>query len=165
MTEQVAGPQVEAAVTPVPPPVLAPPVLSAEQRALLRAAVNRIIPGNERMPPAADVEVAASIERTLSTTLRLRRLFLDGIAELAVAGFLDLEPAQQTSVLERLEAERAAFFEALVEHTYRGYYTHPEVLAALNYGPPPQPYGRTLPPFDPELLAKQRARPPFWRRA
>jgi hypothetical protein len=165
MTEQVAGPQVEAAVTPVPTPALAPPVLTSEQRALLRAALNRIIPSNERMPSAGDIDVGATIERTLSTTPRLRRLFLDGIAELAITGFLELEPAGQTAVLRRFERDEPAFFSALLEHTYRGYYTHPTILEKLRYGPPPQPLGRTLPAFDPELLAKQRARAPFWRRA
>jgi Gluconate 2-dehydrogenase subunit 3 len=163
VTEEVAGPQVEAAVTPVPTPSVAPAVLSMEQHAVLRAALNRIVPAGGDMPAAGDIDIGSFIERTLATTPRLRRLFLDGLAELAVAGFLQLSAMEQTRVLQQLELQKSAFFAALVEHTYRGYYTHPEVLARLSDAGPPQPRGRTLPPFDPKLLEKQRARAPFWR--
>jgi hypothetical protein len=54
---------------------------------------------------------------------------------------------------------------ALVEHTYRGYYTLPVVRRAVGVDRPPQPIGYELPPFDPALLAVQRQRAPFWRKA
>lgn len=165
MTDQVAGPQVEAAVTPVPPQVVAQPVLSEEQHELVRAALNRIIPASENMPAAGDLEVGSFIERSMSTTPSLRRILLDCIAELAIARFHEISAREQTAVLQRLQAENPDFLVALVEHTYRGYYTHPDVLSKLEYGPPPQPSGRVLPPFDLELLAFQRARQPFWRHA
>ena len=62
-------------------------------------------------------------------------------------------------------ASAQAFFAALIEHTYRGYYTDPRVYTAIGYTHrPPQPLGHELPLFDPSLLEKQRQRAPFWRR-
>jgi hypothetical protein len=75
-----------------------------------------------------------------------------------------LNEAAQTAVLERVEQSHPAFFTALVDHAYRAYYTLPMVQQSLGWNRPPQPLGHTLPPFDPNLLAQQRSRAPFWRR-
>jgi len=167
---EVAGPQTAAAVVAQPTPPSAPAVLDNEQRALLRAALSRIIPPrDDGLPGAGDLDVAASIERTLAISASLRRLFLDGLLAITLtspASFVGLDPAQQTAVLERVEQRAPAFFAALVEHAYRGYYTHPRVIAAHGAAArPPQPLGHQLPVFDPALLAQQRQRPPFWRPA
>ena len=71
--------------------------------------------------------------------------------------------------MRRVEAAAPAFFAALVNHCYRGFYIHSRVLqhleATVGYAArPPQPLGHALPPWDDELLASQRARAPFWRR-
>jgi hypothetical protein len=169
---EVAGPQAESAVTSQPTPASALAVLDDAQRALLRAALNCIVPARGDLPGAGDLEVGASIERTLARSVRLRRLFLDGLGEVAIASqrltrmaFVGLEPAAQTSVLESVEQHAPAFFVALVEHCYRGYYTLAEVQRAVGFEPrPPQPLGHQLPPFDPALLEQQRQRAPFWRR-
>jgi Gluconate 2-dehydrogenase subunit 3 len=163
----VAGPRAEAAVAPPSPPRAAPAVLAVAERALLRAILNHIVPASENMPGAGDLEVVGSIERTLADSPRLRRLFLDGLRDIAIASrgdFVSLAPTVQTEILQRIEQSQPAFFTALVEHTYRGYYTHPLVQQALN-ARAPQPIGYELPPFDPSLLDKQRQRPPFWRPA
>jgi hypothetical protein len=168
----VAGPQAAPAVTPQPTPPAAPPILDAQQRALLRAALNRIVPArpDASLPGAGDLDVPARIERTLAVSAKLRRLFLDGLATIAVtcpdAPFIDLDPARQTAVLLQVEQRSPAFFVALVEHTYRGYYTHPAVCASLGEGARiPQPHGHQLQPFNPDLLLQQRQRAPFWRPA
>jgi len=162
----VAGPQSEAAVVPEPTPSVAPPVLSDEQRALLRAVCNRIVPAHGTIAAAGDLGAGASIERTLAESPHLRRLFLDGLASIAITAqrtnstdFGALGETSQVAILESVERVSPAFFTALVEHTYRGYYTAPGVRAR-----PPQPIGYELPAFDPALLDKQRQRAPFWRR-
>jgi hypothetical protein len=166
---EVAGPQAEAAVTSRPTPTSAPRVLDATQRALLRSILNRIVPSRADLPGAGDLDVGDSIERTLVASPRLRRLFLDGLREVEImAGFapefVHLEAARQTGVLETVEQNAPAFFVALVEHTYRGYYALAAVQLAVGFEPrPPQPLGHTLPPFDPALLDQQRQRAPFWR--
>jgi hypothetical protein len=133
----------------------------------LRSVLNCIVPEGADLPGAGDLDVDASIEGTLSTAPKLRRLFLDGLAQVAIASpqgsFTELDRAQQTQVLEQVERQAPAFFVALVEHAYRGYYTLPRVARSLGSGPP-QPLGHTLPVFDPALLDRQRQRNPFWRR-
>jgi hypothetical protein len=171
----VAGPQAEPSVVAGPqaePPVLAAPaVLDDAQRALLRAMLNCIVPEIDDLPGAGDLDVGSSIEGTLATAPKLRRLFLDGLAQVAIVSqqassqaFTTLDRERQTRVLELIEQQAPAFFVALVEHTYRGYYTLPRVVRALGVGPP-QPLGHTLPVFDPSLLDRQRERRPFWRSA
>jgi hypothetical protein len=142
-------------------------MLDREQRELLRLVLNRIVPAKPDLPGAGDLGVGDRIERTLTVDIRLRRLFLDGLAAIATATpepFARLEAAQQTAVLHGVEQQAPAFFAALVDHTYRGYYTQARVLTAIGLEPrPPQPLGHRLPPFDPELLRQQRERAPFWR--
>lgn len=171
----VAGPQSEAAVAPASElyPAATPAVLSAEQRQLLVAVLDRIVPPNGALPGAGGLGVDAAIDRTLALTPRLRRLFLDGLAEIAVTAegatgheFLALDAATQERVLRTVEEAGPAFFAALVEHAYRGYYVRPEVHAAIGYATrPPQPLGHELAPWRDELLQLQVDRAPFWRRA
>jgi hypothetical protein len=170
----VAGPQAIAAVTPREAPAVAPRVLDGEQTALLVAVLNRIVPATPEMPGAGDLGVAETIDRTLAANPLLRRLFNDGLVRIEVesarhtgdagAGFVALDGERQDAALRAVERAVPAFFAALVEHTYRGYYTHPRVYRAIDYAHrPPQPLGYHLPMFDPALLETQRQRAPFWR--
>jgi Gluconate 2-dehydrogenase subunit 3 len=164
----VAGPQAEPAVVQEPPAAIAPlRLLDDAQRSLLRFVLNRVIPPHGELSGAGDLGAGATIERTLVESPRLRRLFLDGLKTIEVSAprpFVELSEAAQTAVLQRVEHSHPAFFTALVDHTYRAYYTLPEVQQSLGWYRPPQPLGHTLPPFDPSLLAQQRTRAPFWRR-
>jgi hypothetical protein len=175
----VAGPQTEAAVTSVEAAAPAgpfaapmPPILSDAQRQLFVAVLDRIVPAREGLAGAGGLGVDTMIERTLALTPSLRRLFLEGLTVIEVAGasqsddgFLALDPAVQEEVLRLVEARAPVFFAALVEHTYRGYYTLPDVQAAIGYPTrPPQPDGQAMPAFREELLTIQRKREPFWRR-
>ena len=72
--------------------------------------------------------------------------------------FLALDAATQERVLRSVEEAEPAFFAALVEHAYRGYYVRPEVHAAIGYATrPPQPLGHELAPLREELLQLQAA--------
>lgn len=170
----VAGPQAISSVTPREPPAVAPRVLDDAQTALLTAVLNRIVPAAGGMPGAGDLGVAVTIDRTLAAYPLLRRLFQDGFVEIEIesarqssgakAGFTELDGDRQDAVLQAVEAVHPAFFAALIEHAYRGYYTDPRVYAAIGYAHrPPQPLGHELPLFDPAMLEKQRQRAPFWR--
>ena len=170
-----AGPQAAAAVTPREATAAAPNILSEEERTLLTAVLNGIIPPGDGKPGAGEIGVAATIERTMAASAPLRRLFRDGLIAIDVAsareysngtqiGFASLDASAQLAVLRAVEQELPTFFAALVDHTYRGYYTDPHVYAAIEYDHrPPQPLGHYLPPFDPALLERQRTRAPFWR--
>ena len=125
------------------------------------------------LPGAGGLGVDASIDRTLAQTPRLRRLLLDGLSQIARAAerttrtdFQTLDAGAREGVLRGVEAAEPAFFAALVEHTYRGYYTHPKVQVAVGFfDRAPQPEGHQLAPFREELLQIQIKREPFWRRA
>jgi hypothetical protein len=170
-----AGPQSAAAVTPREAPTATPNILSGDERALLTAVLNGIIPPGDGKPGAGEIGVAATIERTMAASAPLRRLFRDGLIAIDVAsarehsngtqtGFAGLDAGAQLAVLRAIEQDLPTFFAALVDHTYRGYYTDPQVYAAIEYDHrPPQPLGHYLPPFDPALLERQRTRAPFWR--
>ncbi len=169
---RVAGPQAAPAVVSEPTPASAPRVFDADQRVLVKLVLNRIIPARADLAGAGDLDVGNSIERSLAESARLRRLFMDGLREIEIVArrssggaFGALDTLGQTAVLEQIEQAWPAFFVALVEHTYRGYYTLPSVQVAIGWQPrPPQPLGYELPDFDPGLLDQQRAREPFWRR-
>jgi hypothetical protein len=173
----LAGPQSGAAVAPSAPSApsapFAPTVLSEEQRRLLVAVLDTIVPPRDTLPGAGGLGVDASIDRTLAQTPTLRRLLLDGLGEIARAAerttgsdFLALDAGAREGVLRGVEAAEPAFFAALVEHTYRGYYTLAEVQAAIGFpARAPQPEGHRLAPFREELLQLQVGRAPFWRRA
>ena len=181
----VAGPQAAAAVAP---PELVPAqeaaelaaaatreVLTEEQRALLTAVLSRIVPARDDLPGAGDLDVAAAIDATLASSATLRRLFFEVLLAIELESarlteatdrrFIDLGAERQVDVLRAVELTWPAFFAALVDHTYRGYYILPQVQHAIGWeGRPPQPLGHRLPAFDPALLAVQRQRAPFWRR-
>lgn len=148
-----------------------PSVFSDEQRALLTLALDRIVPPNGGTPGAGGLGVASLIDRALAQTPHLRRLFLDGLAEIEVTSqqqggrpFADLDSSAQEAALQAVETAAPAFFAALVNHAYRGYYTDPRIHAAIGYPDrAPQPLGHQLAPFCEELLQVQRGRAPFWR--
>ncbi len=79
----LAGPQAPSAATPHEAPPSAPAVLDREQRELLRLVLNRIVPAKPDLPGAGDLAVGDRIEHTLAVDIRLRRLFLDGLASIA----------------------------------------------------------------------------------
>jgi len=147
-------------------------ILSAAQRGLAVAVVERIIPAEGTLPAGGRVGAVEAIERELGTAPVERRRFLDGLAAVGItawqtgdAEFIALDAAVQIQVLQAVEAAHPEFFAFLVNRTYRAYYTHPAVLAALGADlQPPQPGGHTLLPFDPSLLAKARERGPIYRR-
>ena len=118
--------------------------------------------------------VAKFIDRVVAGSPSLTRLFLEGLADIEVASRSDhseefgkLSAADQTKVLRRVESENPQFFDALVEHAYKGYYSNPGVLRMRGLeDAPPQPEGFAVgPPFDPELLQNVRKRAKLYRDA
>lgn len=147
-------------------------VLDTKQRALLVAVLNRVVPAEGEKPGAGEIGVATAIDHVLAASPTLRRLFLDGLVEIAVESarqadrtFAENDADDQDAVLRAVERAHPLFFSALVEHTYRSYYTHPRVQRAIGHNPrAPQPLGYDLPLFDPSMLERQLQRAPFWRR-
>lgn len=172
----VAGPQSAAGVTPREAPVDLPGVLNEDQRTLLTAVLDRLVPARAGLAGAGGLGGAAVLDRTLAASPALRRLFFEGLTAIDVAsvgnnttspsrGFAALSPEEQQMALRSVESALPSFFAALVDHAYRGYYTRPEVHRLIGHeSRPPQPHGHHLPPFNVALLDRQRQRLPFWRR-
>ena len=154
-------------------------IFTEEQRALLTAALNRLVPAQDKFPGAGDLDGAAYVEQAVidraaadkaaGRTPDLRRLFTEGLAQLEIAAaqrgpgpFAELPPAQQDDILRQLEAEQPDFFAALVRQGYNGYYTNPDIFELIGYAiPNPQDYQPL--PFDERLLDPQRRRGQLWR--
>ena len=161
------------------PPRSGQRIFTEEQRTLLTAALNRIIPAQDQFPGAGDLDGAAYLEQAVieraaadkaaGRSPDLRRLFTEGLAQLEIAAaqhgsapFPELPPARQDDILRQLEAEQPDFFAALVRQGYNGYYTNPDIFELIGYTiPNPQDY-RPL-PFDERLLEPQRRRGQLWR--
>lgn len=154
-------------------------IFTDEQRDLLTAALNRIIPAQDKFPGAGDIDGAAWVEQAVieraaadkaaGRTPDLRRLFTEGLAQLEIAAaqrgaavFAELSPELQDDALRQVESEHPDFFAALVRQCYNGYYTNPDIFDLIGYAiPSPQDY-KPL-PFDERLLEPQRRRGPIWR--
>lgn len=141
------------------------------QAALMTAALNQIIPADEKYPAAGDLDVVAHIDRSVVKQVTLRRLFLEGLYLLeqrAVAwygaNFTVLDSDQQIEVLRYVEKESAEFFSALVKHTYNGYYTNKKVLELCGASTvPPQPTGHVVEMGDLSSLEAVKARGKLYR--
>lgn len=124
----------------------APTTLTSAQQAILRAAVDRLIPADANGPSGTQAGVAAYITQGLtgglagglSKTAPLYKAGLpaiDAYAQSAYGGaFTALAPAQQDAVLSDIEAgkpktgfvpDAATFFSALREHALQGMFSDP----------------------------------------
>ena len=154
-------------------------IFTDHQRDLLTAALNRIIPAQDKFPGAGDLDGAAWVEQAViaraaadqaaGRTPDLRRLFTEGLAQLEIAAaqrgaaaFAQLSPEHQDDALRQIESEHPDFFNVLVRQCYNGYYTNPDIFDLIGYTiPSPQDY-KPL-PFDERLLEPQRRRGQLWR--
>ena len=146
-------------------------VFTEAQRELLTGVLNRIIPPEGPLPGAGDLGLADFIEGVVAAQPQLRRLFVDGLAQIEItvgrqgtAEFQALAGEAKDAALREVEASKPEFFEALVRQTYNGYYTDASIFQELGY-PEPKPGGTPPELLDESLLEQQRQRSPFWRRA
>ena len=144
-------------------------IFTREQRDLLTAAYNRIVPAQGQFPGAGDLGGAQFVEQVAAGNIALRRSFGDGLAQLEIAasgrgtsGFVALSPEEQDATLRQFESERPDFFREFVRQCYNFYYTNPEIFDLIGYSlPDPQDYQPL--PFDESLLEPVRQRGRMWR--
>ena len=150
-----------------------PAFFAAAQRELLISVLNCVIPAAGAFPGAGDLGVVGYIDRVVGQSAALKRLFAQGLVQITLASqaqyaqpFTALLEGQRDAVLRHVEATAPQFFEALVTHTYSGYYSHPTVVRLLGMeGRPPQPRGYHLEPLDLSLLDNVKQRQPIYRQA
>jgi hypothetical protein len=135
-------------------------VLSSEQSALLTSVLNRLIPATETMPGAGDVGVGRFIDDVLVDAPHLRRPILDVLQALqtdAAAGATS--GGQMDARLSAIEREHREKFDVLLQATYTGYYSHPQVLKAIGWVESDKPADW----FDTSLLDGVRERGPIYK--
>ncbi len=141
------------------------------QRALMRQVLNRIVSAGGGFPAAGDLGVADYVDAVVGRSPELKQLFAEGLAQIQIAGetstskgFAGMSDREKNAVLRRVESSHPAFFEALVKHTYNGYYSNPKVIELL--GPKvhlPLPLGYDLEPGNLDLLENVKKRGRVYR--
>jgi hypothetical protein len=150
-----------------------PAFFVASQQTLLSHVLNRLIPATDDFPGAGDLGVSSYVDTVVGRSAELKRLFAEGLTHIALASqalqgqeFIILAEDQKDAVLRQVETLHPSFFEALVQHTYSGYYSHPTIIRLLGLeARPPQPRGYHLEPLDLTLLDNVKQRGPLHRQA
>jgi hypothetical protein len=150
-----------------------PAFFVASQQIFLSHVLNCLIPATDDFPGAGDLGVASYVDTVVGRSAELKRLFAEGLTHIAMVSqaqqgqeFIDLADDQKDAVLRQVETLHPVFFEALVQHTYSGYYSHPTVIRLLGLETrPPQPRGYHLAPLDPTLLDRVKQRSLLYRPA
>jgi hypothetical protein len=145
------------------------PDLAAAQRQLLALVLDVLVPAGDGFPAGA--AALDHVAARAAASPDLERLLYDGLPAVEeaarsehAAGFAALSDERREHVLRRVEQSHAAFFEALVRHTYDGYYSHPAVVARLGLEAGPlHPRGHQLEAADLPDLARVTARGAIYR--
>ncbi len=132
--------------------------------ALLDTILNTLLPGDIDWPSAGSLGLAAAVRGDCDSAA------LATIVGATPAGFADGDADARETTLRAIETAHPDAFERLVAAAYLAYYTDPRVRHVIERqtgyaARPPQPLGYELEPFDEALLATQKQRAPFWRKA
>ena len=122
---------------------------SSQQKDFIISILNIIIPKSDGFPSAGEIEVYNHIDNILSDSPYLKRIFIEGLTSIQYESnilfkndFITLNDSEKNIVLKNIEQIKTDFFNALVLHTYNGYYTNNIVLNLLGpHARPPQPLG------------------------
>ena len=139
----------------------------ADRRELLAAVLDVLIPADAGFPPAG----AIVLEHVLSAAVAsgeseaLLGRALRAIAE-AAADFSALGADEREGLLREIERVHPDAFDALVRHTYAGYYSHPEIVTRLGLTPGPvHPRGHRIKDAELPDLTRVTSRGPLYRQA
>ena len=144
---------------------------SEAERRLLNGLLNEIVPASAdgRVPAAGTLGVVDFLARKafddpgLAALLRTVLTRASALLESRSAKFGALDAAGRIAVVEALERAEPDAFKALLQSTYMGYYSRPDVRPHFGLSDrPTQPDGYVLPEDDPDeleaMLAPVRAR-------
>lgn len=134
------------------------------RRDLLALVLDTLVPASEGFPGGA-----IALDHVLATAASspdIASMLERGLRTIDEAGsdFARLDTGGRERALARVEQTHAALFEALVRHTYDGYYSHPAVLGRLGLDPGPvQPRGHRIETAELPDLGRVIARGPIYR--
>lgn len=149
-----------------------PEPFNTQQRKLLRATMDEIIPASDGMPSASEAGGVDYLTRLAGKNPRIEKELQKSLGALELLSlkqfgkqFTSLAPAVRVEALKKFEAQRPRQnFVKLRDHVYEAYYTQPRVWKLLGYlfyptnGPGPH-----MKPFDPASLDKVRKMPKLYR--
>lgn len=125
------------------------------ERKLLDAILDQIVPASldGKIPAAGALGVADFLRQRLDADAELDQLFQRGLRRAAELEATNGEGVD-AAVVSQLEREETAFFEALLRHTYMGYYSRADIRPLFGLSAKPtQPDGYDVPADDPAELA------------
>ena len=130
---------------------------------IVPASADGRVPGAGRLGVAAFLAGKAAGDPALASLIRAVLTRAAALLESGGASFEALDAAGRIAVVEALERAEPDAFKALLQHTYMGYYSRPDVRPHFGLSDrPTQPDGYELPADDPDeldaMLAPVRAR-------
>ncbi len=136
-------------------------VLTGQQGEQLAMVLNRLVPGEGNMPGAGDLGVARFIDEVMADAPHLRGPVFDVLNRVQATGAFALGGDELDGALAVVEQEQKASFTALIDATYTGYYTHPDVMAAIGVESPSENIPEVT--FDATMLEDVIRRGPIFR--
>ena len=144
---------------------------SSQQKDFIISILNIIIPKSDGFPSAGEIEVYTHIDNILSDSPYLKRIFIEGLNSIQYESnilfkndFITLNDSEKNIVLKNIEQIKTDFFNALILHTYNGYYTNNIVLNLLGpHARPPQPLGYDIEEGDLSSLEVVKSRGIIYR--
>ena len=141
-------------------------------RDLLASVLDTLVPPGQGFPEsgALAVDHVLAMADASAEAGSLLSEALEAIEEAARAGddrgFASLSVAQREDLLRRVERSHPEAFDALVRHTYDGFYSHPATITRLGLEPGPvQPRGHRIDSAPFPDLGRVAGRGPIFRRA
>lgn len=139
--------------------------LTAAQRRLLGALLDRLIPAVGELPGAGAMGIAGDLETMAAGHGRYATAIAACLAALP-ADFIGLAGEAQDASIRAVETSEPDHFGILLRAAYIAYYSRPEVHKRIGWRTGPlQPAGFPLSPFEESVLDTIRKRKPFWRLA
>lgn len=150
------------------------PKLSGTDEAVLKTAMDEIIPAGDGMPSASEVGGVNYLARLMDDEPdgigKEIRDALTALNELSKqrggSSFDRLEADDRISVLKNLESSSLHSFTMLRDSVYEAYYTNPKVWRLIGYELFPTDHvGPQMKPFDEKILSTVRNKPKYYREA
>jgi hypothetical protein len=105
---------------------------AATSRRTLRAAIDRIIPTQGKMPAASAAGAVEYLEALSARDQEFQQRLAKALTALGPS-FAESAENEQVGALEKLEQTDPPAFGALRDVVYEAYYTHPKIWALIGY--------------------------------
>jgi hypothetical protein len=146
--------------------------LKKSQRAILRIAMDDIIPESDKMPPASEIGGLDYISEILIELPDIKALFESLLQKIEAnsmqrfdSHFVKLNTDKRTQLLQEFEKTENELFNVLKNFVYESYYLNPLIWERIGYESyPTGSAGPTMEPFDNALLARMQTLSPSYKK-